>query len=156
MEGMMELTEFNKTTIKKILVFRMEREEYGIDISSISTIIEKTMDITRIPKTAQFVKGVINLRGEIVPVENLRLRLGFDEIQDTEDSRIIIVKGDEMSVGLIVDSVSEVLPIQEGQIESPAGISPELFMQEVREVAKVDGRVITVLDVDRIISLIPD
>ena len=150
------MIEFNKSAVKKVLVFSIEREEYGIDISSISTIIEKGMDITRIPKTAPFVKGVINLRGEIMPVENLRLRLGFEEVPDTEDARIIIVKGDEVSVGLIVDSVSEVLPVLPDQIESPAGISTELYMQEVREVAKIEGRVITILDVEKILSLTPD
>ena len=150
------MEEFGNSVTKKILVFCIEQEEYGIDIGSIATIIEKSMNITRVPKTVRYVKGVINLRGEIIPVANLRLRLGFKEVPDTEDSRIIIVKGDEMSVGLIVDSVSEVIPISPAQIENPAGISPELNLQEVREIAKVDGRVVVILDVERIISQIPE
>lgn len=138
---------------KKYLIFRLGNEEYGVDIHKITTIIEKDMNIARVPKTPLFLKGVINLRGEIIPIMSLRIRFGQSEDVFTEDSRIIIVKLDEISVGLIVDSVAEVLELDEEATESIANIAGELSLEYITGVGKANGRIITLLNLDKLITL---
>jgi len=143
----------NVTEAKKYLVFRLGNEEYGIDIRKITTIIEKDMNITRVPKLPLFVKGIINLRGEIVPVISLRLKFDLpDDVFDPE-TRIIIVKIDDVSVGLIVDSVAEVIELDEESIESIANIAGNLSVDYITGVGKANGRIITLLNAEKLISL---
>jgi purine-binding chemotaxis protein CheW len=141
---------------KKYLVFRLGNEEYGIDIHKITTIIEKDMNIARVPKTPAFLKGVINLRGEIIPIMSLRIRFGLAVDVFTEDSRIIIVKLDETSVGLIVDSVAEVLELDEEATESIANIAGDLSLEYITGVGKAEGRIITLLNLEKLVTLSDD
>ena len=139
--------------VKKYLVFKLGNEEYGIDIHKITTIIEKEMGIARVPKTPPFLKGVINLRGEIIPIMSLRIKFGLPEDVFNEDTRIIIIKLDEMSVGLIVDSVTEVLELDEDATESIANIAGELSLDYITGVGKANGRIITLLNLDNLVSI---
>jgi purine-binding chemotaxis protein CheW len=139
--------------LRKFLVFRLSTEEYGIDIQKITTIIEKDMNIARVPKTPDFMKGVINLRGEIIPVINLRRRFGLADGEDTEETRIIIVKYDEIVVGLIVDSVAEVVELGDDSIENITNIAGNLSLDYIMGVGKVEGRIITLLNLEKLISL---
>ena len=100
------------------------------------TIIERLLTITRVPKTPPYIKGVINLRGDIIPVMELRTRLDIPEIEKDDDTRIIIIDVNKISYGIIVDSVSEVIEIDEAQIESPSGIINDISMDYVNGVAK--------------------
>lgn len=143
----------NSSEAKKYLVFRLGNEEYGIDIHKITTIIEKDMNIARVPKTPSFLKGVINLRGEIIPIMSLRIRFSLSDDVFTEDSRIIIVKLDEISVGLIVDSVAEVLELDEEATESIANIAGELSLEYITGVGKAEGRIITLLNLEKLVTL---
>lgn len=146
----------NVAEARKYLVFRLGSEEYGIDIRKITTIIEKDMNITRVPKLPPFVKGIINLRGEIVPVISLRQKFDLPEdVFDTE-TRIVIVKIDEISVGLIVDSVAEVIELDEESIESIANIAGDLTVDYITGVGKADGRIITLLNAEKLASLNDD
>ena len=86
------------TERKQFVVFRLDNEEYGADINKV-TIIERTMNITRVPMTPPYIKGVINLRGDVIPVMSLRLRLGLDEIDEDENTRIIIFNINGISFG---------------------------------------------------------
>lgn len=138
---------------KKYLIFRLGDDEYGIDIHKITTIIEKDMSIARVPKLPAFIKGVINLRGEIIPVISLRLKFGMDRDVDTPDTRIVIIKLDEITAGLIVDSVAEVIELDEESTESIANISGELSMDYITGVGKAQGRIITLLNLEKLISL---
>ena len=138
---------------KKFLVFRLGNEEYGIDIHKIATIIEKNMNIARVPKTPRYLKGVINLRGEIVPVVSLRLKFGLPDDVFGDDTRIIIIKTEDMSIGLIVDSVAEVLELDEETTESMTNITGELSFDYISGVGKVNGRIITLLNLEKLVTL---
>lgn len=143
----------NSAAAKRYLVFRLGDEEYGIDISKITTIIEKDMSIARVPKLPPFLKGVINLRGEIIPVISLRLKFDLSEdVFDTE-TRIIIVKMDEISAGLIVDSVAEVIELDEESTESIANIAGDLSVDYITGVGKAGDRIITLLNLEHLVSL---
>jgi len=143
----------NSAGAKKYLVFRLGDEEYGIDINKITTIIEKDMNIARVPKLPPFLKGVINLRGEIIPVISLRLKFDLsDDVFDAE-TRIIIVKMDEISAGLIVDSVAEVVELDEESTESIANIAGELSVDYITGVGKAGDRIITLLNLEQLVSL---
>jgi purine-binding chemotaxis protein CheW len=143
----------NLSEARKHLVFRLDNNEFGIDINKITTIIEKDMNITRVPKLPAFLKGVINLRGEIIPVISLRVRFGLaDDVYD-EDTRIIIVKLDEFSAGLIVDSVAEVIELNEETTENIANITGEHSLDYITGVGKVNDRIITLLNLEKLVSL---
>lgn len=105
----------------KYLTFKVHTGEYGIEISYVTEIIG-VQDITPIPHTREYVKGIINLRGTIVPVIDMRLRFGHEEIEYTERTCIIVLSMDEMSIGLIVDEVQEVANIEDSDIQPPPKI----------------------------------
>lgn len=139
--------------LKKFLVFKLGNEEYGINIQKIITIIEKDMAIARVPKTPTFLKGVINLRGEIIPVISLRKRFGLSDIEDSEDTRIIIVKLEEIAIGLIVDAVAEVLEFGDADIENVSNFGGIISAENLTGVGKMDGRVVTLLNLENLVSL---
>ena len=138
--------------LKQFVVFNLGKEEYGLDIQKVTTI-EKLMTIARVPKTPKFIKGVINLRGEIIPTVDLRTRFNLPEIDETEDTRIIIIKIDELSVGLIVDLVLEVLQLAEDSMENITSFSSDLSMDYILGVGKIDGRIITLLNLEKLIKI---
>lgn len=150
----MAMDEIKNMELRKFLVFNLSTEEYGIDIQKITTIIEKDMSIARVPKTPAYLKGVINLRGEIIPVINLRRRFNLADGEDTEETRIIIVKFEEIVVGLIVDSVAEVVELDEDSIENITNIAGELSLDYIMGVGKVEGRIITLLNLEKLILLL--
>jgi len=139
----------------KYLTFSLEGEEYGIGILKIKEIIG-LMPITRVPKTPTFVKGVINLRGKVIPIMDLRLRFGMEPAQYTERTCIIVVemastKGDIM-IGLIVDSVSEVLNIKHEDIEETPSFGTKLDTEYILGMAKVNKGVKILLNIDRVLT----
>jgi purine-binding chemotaxis protein CheW len=143
----------NLSETRKHLVFKLNNNEFGIDICKITTIIEKDMNIARVPKLPAFLKGVINLRGEIIPVISLRKRFGLaDDVYD-ENTRIIIVKLDEFSAGIIVDSVAEVVELNDETTENIANITGEHSADYITGVGKVNDRIITLLNIEKLISL---
>ncbi|HPV01541.1 MAG TPA: chemotaxis protein CheW [Clostridiales bacterium] len=141
----------NTTETRKYLVFRLENDEFGIEIDKISTIIEKDMNITRVPKQPAFVKGVINLRGEIIPVLSLRLKFGLSDDVCDENTRIIIIKLEDLTVGLIVDSVAEVVELDDETTESISNIAGEKSLEYLKGVGKLNGRIITLLDLEKVV-----
>ena len=147
------MDEMITTDLKKFLVFKLGNEEYGIDIQKITTIIEKDMNITRVPRTPGFLKGVINLRGEIIPIIHLRKKFGLSEIENTEETRIIIIKLDEIAVGLIVDAVAEVIELGEDSIENVTNFGGVLSAEYLHGVGKINGRIVTLLNLEKLIIL---
>jgi purine-binding chemotaxis protein CheW len=147
------MNEIISNEVRKFLVFKLCSEEYGLDIQKITTIIEKDMDIARVPKTPAFLKGVVNLRGEIIPVISLRKKFKLIDDEYTEETRIIIVKLEEITIGLIVDSVAEVVELDDDSIENITDISGELSLDYITGVGKADGRIITLLNLEKLISL---
>ena len=139
----------------KYLTFILAGEEYGIGILKIREIIGM-MPITSVPQTPQFVKGVINLRGKVIPVVDLRLRFGMAEIEYTERTCIIVVEirsqAGIIPIGIVVDAVSEVLNIKADDIENTPTFGTKLDTDYILGMAKMEGGVKILLDIDRVLS----
>lgn len=132
------------------VVFELAGEYYAIKIDTVETI-ERDNAITRVPKTPVYVAGVINLRGEIVPVIDLRLRLGLQKKDMDSESRIIVNKMDDMMIGYIVDSTYEVKVIEQSQIDY-SGKDETVNETYVKAIARDNDRMIILLDVDKVLS----
>jgi purine-binding chemotaxis protein CheW len=156
-----ELSNMNEaikaTTIKtgKYLTFTLADEEYGIGILKVKEIIGM-MPITSVPRTPDFVKGVINLRGKVIPVIDLRLKFEMASIPYTDRTCIIVVEidSDDMTIqiGIVVDAVSEVLNIKEEEIENAPSFGTSINMDYILGMAKIDSTVKILLDIDKVLS----
>lgn len=139
----------------KYLTFSLADEEFGIGILKIKEIIGM-MPVTDVPRTPDFVKGVINLRGKVIPVIDLRLKFGLPEIEYTDRTCIIVVEipSDigKILIGIVVDSVSEVLNVKPEEVEDTPAFGAELDTASILGMAKVDGNVKILLNIDRILS----
>ena len=139
----------------KYLTFTMANEEYGIGILKIKEIIGM-MPITTVPQTPEFVKGVINLRGKVIPVVDLRLRFEMEAMDYTERTCIIVVEiegeSSTVMIGIVVDSVSEVLNIKGEEIEETPTFGTKLNTDYILGMAKIEGGVKILLDIDRVLS----
>lgn len=135
----------------QLVVFRLGNEEYGVEITQVREII-KMKEITRIPNAPDFVEGVINLRGQITTVTDLRKRLGTNGSDNNDQTRIIIVELDRSTIGMIVDSVSEVLRLGKNEIDSTPEIVSNLETKYIRGVGKLKDRLLILLDLNRILK----
>ena len=139
----------------KYLTFTLAEEEYGIGILKIKEIIGM-MPITSVPRTPEFVKGVINLRGKVIPVIDLRLRFGMEELEYAERTCIIVVEIDGQTgiilIGIVVDAVSEVLNIKNEDIEETPAFGAKLDTQYILGMAKMEGGVKILLDIDQVLN----
>jgi purine-binding chemotaxis protein CheW len=143
--------ENEKSNEKKVIVFQLEEEEYAVSVQQVGSI-ERIQPITRVPQTEAFVKGVINLRGVITPVIDIRVRFGLEEKEYTESSRIIIVYLDNMEVGLITDSANDVIDIPVDAIEPPPEVIGSIDTDYIEGVAKVDDRLLILLDLQKVLT----
>ncbi|GEB30927.1 MULTISPECIES: chemotaxis protein CheW [Brevibacillus] len=135
----------------KVIVFRLKDEEYGVEVNQVKSI-EKLEHITRVPRTPPFVKGVINLRGVVTPIIDLRNRFGLEESLYSESTRIIIVAVGELEVGLIVDAANDVIDIPVNAIEPPPEVVGGVEAAYLRGVAKLDKRLLILLNLDKVLS----
>ncbi len=139
----------------KYLTFMLADETYGIGILKVKEIIGM-MAITSVPRTPDFVKGVINLRGKVIPVIDLRLKFSLDSISYSERTCIIVVEIDGESgtvlIGIVVDSVSEVVNIIQEEIEDTPAFGSKLETDYILGMAKMEGGVKILLDIDRVLS----
>jgi len=142
----------NSSTNRQFVVFELDNEEYGIDILRVKTI-EKVARITRIPKSASYIKGVINLRGEIVPIVDLREKFKLESKEESDNTRIIIVYIDDINVGLIVDSASTVMEINNDMIEAPPVSLGNIEQNNIYGIGKLDNRIIILLDVFKMLNI---
>ena len=138
--------------INEYVVFEIENEYYGIDIKLVENI-EKPKQITRVPYTKDFIEGVVNLRGNIIPVLYLRKRFDIGYKEMDEDSRIIIINYKEYNVGLIVDSSSEVVQLKNSKIENAPKIKDDRKLNYVKEVGKDNERIIMLLDMKKVLDI---
>ncbi|WP_205601337.1 chemotaxis protein CheW [Virgibacillus sp. YIM 98842] len=143
--------EIEKMNDIKVIVFQLEKEEYAVSVQQVGSI-ERIQPITRVPQTETFVKGVINLRGVITPVIDIRLRFGLEEKEYTESSRIIIVHLDDMEVGLIVDSANDVIDIAKNAIEPAPEIIGTVDTDYIEGVAKVEDRLLILLNLQKVLT----
>lgn len=137
---------------EQLVAFRLAGETYGIPISVVQEIIRPT-DITQVPRTNEYVRGVINLRGKVVPVIDLRLRLGLPATEETRSTRIVVVGVEQGVVGMIVDAVSEVLRLSASQIEPPSDLVTNVEAALVRGVGKVDENLVVLLDIHKALRI---
>ena len=140
---------------RKYLTFSLADEEYGIGISKIKEIIGM-LPITSVPQTPEFVKGVINLRGKVIPVMDLRLRFDMPPIDYSERTCIIVVEiagqSGTIQIGIVVDTVSEVLNIKGDDIEATPTFGTKLNTGYILGMAKMEGGVKILLDIDKVLS----
>lgn len=135
----------------KVIVFRLVDEEYGVEVNQVRSI-EKMQSITRVPRTPEFVKGVINLRGVVTPIIDLKTRFDLGEEAYTDSTRIIIVAVDDMEVGLIVDAANDVIDIPLNSIEQPPAVVGGIKASYLRGVAKLQDRLLIMLNLDKVLS----
>jgi purine-binding chemotaxis protein CheW len=136
---------------EQLVVFELGNENYGLDISTVEGII-KMQTIIKMPKAPEFVEGVTNLRGMVVPVIDLRKRFGLPSIENNRDTRIVVVFLNKTKVGMVVDGVSEVLRVQVEDIEPTPPMVSTADTTFIRGIAKLDGRLITLLDLSKVLS----
>lgn len=134
----------------KVIVFQLADKEYAIPVSNVQGI-EKLMHITRVPKTQGFVKGVINLRGVVTPLIDLRERFGIPVSNNEETTRIIIITLDEMEVGFIVDSANDVIDIPVSAIEAQPEVVGSNEEDFISGVAKLENRLLILLHLDKVL-----
>lgn len=134
----------------QLVSFRVGSEEFGLDILRVQEII-RIQQLTRVPNSPEFVEGVLNLRGKVIPVISLRKRIGLEHLSHDEQTRIIVVETSGIVLGFIVDSVSEVLRISEDTVEPPPRLG-RVEREYVSGVGKLDNRILILLDVDRLMS----
>jgi purine-binding chemotaxis protein CheW len=135
----------------QVATFHLGSEEYGVDISQIQEII-RMVEITRVPRTPDFMEGVINLRGQLIPIIDLRARFGMERISPTKSTRIIVTDIGTKRVGIIVDSASEVLHIPIEAIEQAPEMIAGIATDYLQGVGKVGDRLIILLDLTMVIS----
>jgi len=137
---------------RQLVVFGLGEEEFGVDIIQVQEIV-RLQEVTKIPNAPEFVEGIVNLRGKVIPLIDLRKRFGFSKVDHDDDSRIIVTMVNESLIGIIVDNVTEVIRLQEEQIEPPPGIVAGIGREYLQGVGKVENRLVVLLELDRILNL---
>ena len=135
----------------QLVSFKLGNEEFGVDILQVQEII-RMQNITRVPNAPHFVEGVINLRGRVIPIIDLRKRFDLGDHERDKNTRIMVVKIDNIVVGLIVDEVSEVLRIPADTVEPPPPIVAGIESDFIKGVGKLEGRLLILLDLNKILS----
>ncbi|MDR1560208.1 MAG: chemotaxis protein CheW [Clostridiales bacterium] len=139
------------TTKDRFMTFYIDTEEYGLEISAVKEIIEM-VPITRIPDSPEYVKGIINLRGDIIGVLDVRKRFSKNPKAYDEQTCIIVVEYGEFTLGLIVDSVNEVMTIEEANISVPPNAKLNHYNQYIRNIGQVEHGVVLLLDLDKLLQ----
>jgi purine-binding chemotaxis protein CheW len=143
------------TELFKFLTFRLGSETFSVDVSQVREILDQT-EVTMVPQTPDYMLGVINLRGSVVPVVDLRQRFGIEAAARTRDSCIIvmelIIEGEQTVIGALTDAVEEVVDISREDIEPPPRLGNQMNVDFIRGVGKRDDQFFMILDIDRIFS----
>ncbi len=139
------------TELLQLVTFSIGEEEFGVEILKVREII-RMLEITRVPRAPEFVEGVINLRGSVIPILDLRKRFGLVSKDNDKDTRIVVINIHNMTVGFIVDSVSQVLRIPANTVEPPPPVVAGLDSEYIEGVGKLEDRLLILLDLDRLLS----
>jgi purine-binding chemotaxis protein CheW len=149
----MSVAEITETT--QYLTFTLAEDIFAIDVTMAREILD-VCDVTRVPQTPDYMLGVINLRGSVVPVIDMRLKFGMDHVERTRDSCIVVVEvdvdGESVVVGALADSVREVLDLEPSQIEPPPRIGTRLNTDFIKGMGNLDDRFVIILDINRVFS----
>ena len=135
----------------QLVSFGLAQEEYGIEITKVQEIILMG-EITRVPQTPDYIKGLINLRSTVIPIVDLRLRFGLEQREATDETRIMVVNVAGKTIGIIVDAVSEVLRISQEQISPPPPTVAGLGHDYLTGLVKLESRLLILLDIDKILG----
>ena len=135
----------------QLVTFSIGEEEFGVNILQVQEII-RTMDITRVPRAPEFVEGVINLRGKVIPIVDMRSRFGLSHKEHDKYTRIIVIEIDMIIVGFVVDSVSEVLRIPANSVQPPPPVVAGLESDYIDGVGKLEDRLLILLDLDSLLD----
>ena len=150
----MSVEGINQTT--QYLSFKLDEEEFALDISKVREVLDFTK-ITKVPQTPDFMRGVINLRGSVVPVVDLNMKFGMDETKKTVNTRVIIgeidVDGEDTILGVLADSVHEVIELEPENIEPAPKIGTKLNTEFLRGMGKREEEFIMILDIDKVFSV---
>ncbi|HEY9204825.1 MAG TPA: chemotaxis protein CheW [Candidatus Methanoperedens sp.] len=147
-----EITETTADGELQLVVFAIGSEEFGVEIMNVQEIIRMT-NITRIPQAPGYIRGIINLRGKIIVVINLNVIMGMESKEQDENTRIIVASIGETVMGFVVDSVSEVIRLQQKEVEpAPAAIASRIGTEYVLGVGKLDNRLLILLNLDKILG----
>ncbi len=138
--------------IREFVTYKLNQEYYGINIKNVENI-EKVLPITRVPYTSNYVKGVVNLRGIIVPVVDLRERFGLEPKAPTDESRIIIINLKDYKIGMLVDASSEVLQISEDDIDAAPNVKKDINNEFIKNIGKKDERIIMLIDLYKVLNI---
>ncbi|GKX30472.1 chemotaxis protein CheW [Vallitalea longa] len=133
------------------VIFKLDKEEYGLDIMKVITI-EKYQEVVKTPNTPEYITGIINLRGNVLPVYSLRKKFNLTEREVDENTKIIVTVTNNMKIGFIVDSVQEILNIEDDNIEEAPKIVTGINRKYIKSIAKMDKRMVILLDIDLIMS----
>lgn len=133
------------------VVFKIDKEEYGLDIMSVNGI-EKYQEVVKIPNSPEYVDGIINLRGEVLPVFSLRKKFKLEDKEYDDKTKIIVAYTNNMKIGFVVDMVIEIINIDEDSIEATPKILTGIDRRYIKSVAKVEDRMIILLDIELIVS----
>ncbi len=148
---MEDVTTKTKTTEGKFLTFVLNDEIYGIEILKVREIIG-LMDVTNVPQTPEYLKGVINLRGKVIPVIDLRLKFSMQEGEHTQETCTIVVEVDNTSIGVIVDNVSEVMEIKGDEIEDAPQFGQGVDSNFIMGLGKTKETIVILLDIAKVLS----
>lgn len=138
-------------SINQYVIFKLNDESYGVPIEYVETI-EKLTEITRVPNVPYYIEGVMNLRGEVIPVVDLRKRFQLEELAATDDNRIIVLSVDEMSVGILTDSCSEVISLDTKQIDKTYDLMSSFEDDYIEGIGKSNERMIIILDIPKLLK----
>ena len=133
------------------VTFQMDQERYGINVLQVQEIIRMT-DITPVPGAPHYILGVINLRGNVVPIVNTSSRFNLPTVDDSADTRIILVDLDRQLIGIVVDSVAEVVTLESGEIEKAPSLDKAEWVQFIHGVARTEGDLLILLDLSKFLS----
>ncbi|MBF0528501.1 MAG: chemotaxis protein CheW [Deltaproteobacteria bacterium] len=140
----------------KFVTFKLDEEIYGLDIGQVREVLDFTV-VTKVPQTPKFMRGIINLRGSVVPVVDLRLKFGLTETERTKDARIVIVEvmveGETTVLGALADAVREVIELEPNEINPPPKIGTRLKTDFIKGMGRRNEEFIIILDIDRVFSV---
>ena len=136
----------------QLVSFKIGEEEFGVDILNVQEII-RMVEVTRVPNAPSFVEGVINLRGKVIPIVDLRRRLMMAEKSKDKNTRIVVVELERKVIGFIVDSVNEVLRINKNITEPPPPMVSGIDSEFITAIGKLDDRLLILLDLEKILSI---
>ena len=136
---------------RQLVVFDLNEEAYGVDISQVREII-RMQEITRVPRATEFIEGVINLRGKVIPVADLRARFSMPGTERTDEHRIVVVDVMGQDIGMVVDAVTEVSRIPSSSIEPPSNVITTNDSEYLTGIVKTDEKLIILLDIAKVIS----